>query len=778
MRARRRPVEPNGSGSAASVVAEPRGLRARADAFRNKEGSASPARSAASHTIGRAGATAAVAAAASSAGGLGHQVQRLGKGLLARAEAFRSAGPREPAPRVLQPLQAEEKQSLGSALGGGLLAKAERMRQQQPAPFTEPADLEMDSLSLASPGDFPSHEREDIIIEPLEPEELLESMPVAEPPSVEGPAEPTSIADVPETTPDEDWPELPTLEDLELEERKEAPREPEDVILGEDDRADPFAEWEKEAARAAQTAAARAEEMAAAPQEPPETDRYLFADDEFSTRPVEAHIAGQRKIDNYLALFDITKELAATDSVAALWETILYGVMGQVGAETICIFSSIRERNGKQLFPVAHSGFELSESWAMRPGDTIYEKCRKTDGVRYAEEFLRDDADVLSDVEHSVLKETGARIVVPLKNMGNMYGLLFLGPQLSGDDYSIDDMEFLALLGETAAVGVDRAMSRREYEKNTEQLRKKTERQGRIFDVAREAAGVKNLDELYDLTAQHLRDDFGITSFSVVLLSPRTQEYRLFGGNQISPASIAKFRLPVSSETIGLVSNLIRVYELPDFRENRELTSCYTNDDLALMDTYWVVPLISLNWLVGFITIHKTAEAWGEFERELVVATAEMLGPVYANAVILGERETLFRDPFSPLEGRLKLEIKKAQDFQASVSLVEMRIRNIKRLMAANSPESVAEFLAELGRATSGFLFESDFLARVGQGRFALVLPGRTGPEAEIFVKKLKAEFKRRRFLPGSPVDIQFSSSIITFPSDAEDAGKMLAMLD
>ena len=750
-------------------------------------------------------------AAGPAIGGLGPQVQRLGRGLLARAEGFRSGANRQSQAAVMAPLQPDEKASLGKAVGGGLLARAERMRNEAPAlekprpaavepeqpvaaapmssmgsePSMPDPDRPLD-LSLLGPeeldqGDVsaPPQGDEEVIIDALGPEDLWES-DAESLSSPETPATPaTAPIDTARTPEADEWPELPTLEDLELEDvpaRSESLDE--DVVLADTSHEDPFADWEDRAAHAAASAAADVVAESASGKSAPATDRYLFADDEFSTRPVEANIAGQRKIDNYLALFDITKELAATDSVAALWETILYGVMGQVGAETICIFSSIRERNGKQLFPVAHSGFELTESWAFRPGDVIYEKCRKADGVRYAEEFLGDAADTLSDVERSVLRATGAKLVVPLKNMGNMYGLLFLGPQLSGDDYTVDDMEFLTLLGETAAVGVDRAMSRRDYEKNTELLRTRADRQSRIFAVAREAAGVKNIDELYDLTAQHLRQDFGIDSFSVVLLNPRSQEYRLFGGNQISPASIARFRLAVDSELIGLISNLIRVYELPDFRENRELTSCYTNDDLALMESYWVVPLISLNWLVGFVTVHKTSEPWEEFQRELVVAAAEMLGPVYANAVILGERETLFRDPFSPLEGRLKLEIKKARDFQASVSLIEIRVKNIKRLMAANSPEAVAEFLSELGRATSGFLFESDFLARVGQGRFALVLPGRTGPEAEIFVKKLKAEFKHRRFLPGSPVDIQFVSSIISFPTDAEDAGKMLAMLD
>lgn len=69
-------------------------------------------------------------------------------------------------------------------------------------------------------------------------------------------------------------------------------------------------------------------------------------------------------------------------------------------------------------------------------------------------------------------------------------------------------------------------------------------------------------------------------------------------------------------------------------------------------------------------------------------------------------------------------------------------------------------------------------MARVGQGRFALILPGRGRDEAEIFVKKLRAEFRRLRLLPGSPVDVQYSHNIMVAPEESDDAGRMLSLLD
>ncbi len=535
-----------------------------------------------------------------------------------------------------------------------------------------------------------------------------------------------------------------------------------------------FEAWEEEAVKEAEEQAQLTVESSK--DTSGQKKEFLFDDEsQFITAPVEAHIASQKKIDNYLSLFDITKEVSSIDDFGTLWETILYAAMGQAGSETICIFSTTEKMQAPGIFyPVSHTGFELPEQWSLKPGDEIYDRLSEG-SIKYAGEFA---SGPLSAMEKDILARTQSKILVPLQHKEKMYGIIFLGTPLDGEDYSIDDLEFLSLLGEMGAVGVDRVLSRMEWSRDTDDLRRRNDLYIRIFNMSRRTAGTKNLDELYDLMAAHLETDFQVESFSLVLLSPSDQVYRIFAGNQISPESVEKFKLGVGSDIVGMVSNLTRVYDLGDFRNNREITGCYTNDDLGLMQNYWIVPLINLNWLVGFITIHRTKEPWTEFHRELIISSMEILSPVFANCIILGERESLFRDPFSPLEDRLKLELKKAAEFQATVSLVDFRVKNIRRVISLNPPEQVSEFLLALNRAISGFLFETDFLARIGQGRFAVILPGRGREEAEIFVKKLRAEIKRLKLLSDSPVDIQYLHNIINAPSDTDEAGKMLAILE
>ncbi|MBL8020631.1 MAG: GAF domain-containing protein [Leptospirales bacterium] len=576
------------------------------------------------------------------------------------------------------------------------------------------------------------------------------------------------------------------LVDHELSQADEAAREHAESLAATDDfspeeswdeASDPFSTFEQEAEKAAERELASNDDK---PHEEKVQPSFLFdADDDFTTAPIEAHIAGQKKIDHYLSLFDIQREISGIDNFEEFWDSVLFAVMGQLGAETVCILASRNGTEGGQTFlPVAYSGMEIGDKWALGPGDTLYDSASTEDGVMYAESFRNlSDAMTLTEIERDMIVQSRAQIIAPLKNNGKMYGIIFLGGTHSGEDYGIDDLEFVTLLGGIAASGVDRIIARLEFARGTEVLKKRDFYHNRILEAARECSSGANLDELYDIVGRNLTEHFSVDSYSIVLLNPSTQEYSIFAGNRISPESIEKFKLRTTSELIGMVSNFTRVFEISDFRTNSELTACYTNDDLGIMKSYWIVPLIYQNWLVGFITVHSTRAPWTEFEREMIVSFAELVSASFGGAIMMGERESLFRDPFSPLEDRLRVELGRAFEFHSHLSLAEIRIKNIKRILTLNPSANVTQFLSSVGRTISGFLFQTDFLARIGQGRFALILPGRGKEEAEILIKKIRNDIKRLHLLPGSPVDAQFVHTIVS-TDDTHDPEKMLAILE
>jgi len=674
------------------------------------------------------------------------------RGLRARATEFVRSASASVAVAEVKPETQEPIAQESIARESGLLARASRAQEEAPRETTASAAIEPEMPPAEPTLPEPEPPEEPSFVQNTGPDtdQTYWTRPEMEAPNLEEPVGASPFEEVAEASADEMSFELP-----------------ESVADAFDEETDPFTEWKAEASEQVE------EKWMEKPAAKTAADPFLFADEGVTTVPEDQHIASQKKIDNYLALFDITREINALDSLDDLWDAVLYAILGQMGADSIAIFAG-SVQDPRIFEPVAATGLDLKPDWILSPNDPLYESLSEKEGVRYAAEF---DKQALSPVEREIIDKGRFKIFAPLWNHGAMYGVVMLGDQLSGDDYAVEDLEYLTLLGAVAAAGLDRLRAREEFSLSTRELRRRTELHQQIFDFSRATAAARSLDELYDLLLSRLQKIFAVESFSLVLLNPAQKTYRIFGGNAVSPETMDKFVLSSDSELVSMISNVTHLYEVTAFRENAEILSCYTNDDLSLMQQYWILPLINLNWLVGFVTIHRLARPWDNTERELAVTMVEIMAPAFANAIILKERESIFRDPFSPLEDRLRYELDRAREFNAPLCLLDFRVKNIKRLLTLNAPEEMSRFLLSLNRAISGFLLEGDFMTRVGQGRFAILLPGRTKAEAGIFSEKLQSELRRLRLMASSPLEAQYSCRIHT-NQEIPRAEQMLALME
>ncbi|MDH5656271.1 MAG: diguanylate cyclase [Spirochaetia bacterium] len=538
---------------------------------------------------------------------------------------------------------------------------------------------------------------------------------------------------------------------------------------------DPFDRWVEEAKGDAEE---KAGALARPGSEIASTPSQLLYDQEsgFSTEPEFSKIREQRKIEHFMSLIEISREIAATNDMETLLDNTLFSIVGEIGAETACILiPEDWDDPDSPLRPITYTGFEPEEEWIFRKGETIYETVHKKDEILYAEFFKKF---TLTKSEKKLLETLPAEHLKPMYFSNKFRGVIVFGKSLSGEEYTISELEFLKYLSDLTAAGVDRIVEFKERLTEREDLKKRKEMNDRIFSLARNTSKARNLDDIYDLLADSLEYDYKVSSYSLVLLSTKEHRYRIFGANKISTESMEKFSLATHSDLVGLISSLTRVHELRSFRDNSDVVKNYTGDDIALMKHFWLVPLVNLNWLVGFIAIHEVSEEWTSFHREMIVSLAEVMSPIIANHLILSEKDSLFKDPFSPLEEKLKLEIANAREFSSNVSLCVMRIRNMKRIISLNKHDDISNFFGDLNKFLPGYISENDLLSRMGQGVYALVLSGRNHEESEIFMNKLKAEIKRKNFLSESPVEVNFSIEISSYPDDADRMEKMISILD
>lgn len=540
------------------------------------------------------------------------------------------------------------------------------------------------------------------------------------------------------------------------------------------DSKDLFSQWEEEAKETSKKT----------PIEPPpeknlqESEEYLFDDEsDFTTAPIEFHLASKKKIENYHAAFEIAKELSSSIDFSSFFSNINYSITGQVGSETFALLSSTTG-NFDKLNLVEYQGFETEGEWVFDSKDLLYSKLKAIDQVIYANEILNLD---LSEKESEFLNLVKPELIAPIHSGEEFFGILLLGKQINGDEYIIDDIEFIKVIVDIVGAVFKRILEVQEKNKKIEELNKKINLQSVVLEFSRLASEIRDLDQLYDLFIQTLKEQFGVHKFTFLIYDTKSEdEYKVFGSNQLSVESIEAFRLNKNSNIIGLVSNVSDFYDIENFRQNPELLSLLPNDELALMDKFYIIPLINLDWLVGLIIVHSLEKEWTNEEKFSILRLFEVASPAFGNILILHDKKTIFNHPFSPLENKLKQEIEKSQKLNTTFTVVIYKVQNVSRMIQLLGEYYFAQYCDALRKTINKFIGENDHYIRVGRGKFACIYHAKDKEETEVVIRKVKAEFhppelkleKRQEFKPS------FRILSLSYPKDTKDVSSFLEMVE
>ncbi|GBF50553.1 GAF domain-containing protein [Leptospira ryugenii] len=533
-----------------------------------------------------------------------------------------------------------------------------------------------------------------------------------------------------------------------------------------------FDEWENDAKK----------EAAKQPIQPVEEDKaptqqqFLFDDEsDFSTAPMGSYIASKKRIENYQAVFEITKEIAASKDFAEFFENLAYSIMGQVGCSSVVILSST-QKDSMRWDALNAEGVDLQDHWSFLSGDEVYQRLWETDTVMYAGDLLQRK---LPEKESKILGEMESEILAPIRHKEKCYGMISLGRLINDEEYIVDDLEFVKIVGEIAGSVFERVSELEEKTEETSHLKEVIEINESVLKTARDFASVRKLDEAYDLLSENLKKKLGVKQFSFLILdSEKQSDYVVFGSNFILPERAKDFKLSKDSDIVGMISNISGVYRLENFRDDSELKSIFTNDELAIMSEFTILPLINLNWLVGMVVVHSTSKPWTDVSRDIAVAIMETSAPVFANLLILSEKEALYRNPFNPLESRILSEIEKAESLKISFTVVMFKIQNIARITQLFGAGKFARYADLLRKTILEQISEYDFFTRVGQGKFAVVLHGKDREEAEVVMKKIKASIGKKEEFFSPTFKPTYRVLSLTYPVDTKDKNQFMEMIE
>ena len=162
----------------------------------------------------------------------------------------------------------------------------------------------------------------------------------------------------------------------------------------------------------------------------------------------------ERKIYDLKNLIALGISLASNLDFQSLIESLLYSCIGQMFLEKIAILLQVDiDENNFYIHMTKGYESEMEKNNIILSSKSNLIRFFENNPYPYTCENLRKIPELTSDLDR--LKILQPRLIVPMKSKNAVNGMLVMGNKLTGDDFTVNEFEFLNDLGRFAAIAVE-----------------------------------------------------------------------------------------------------------------------------------------------------------------------------------------------------------------------------------------------------------------------------------------------------------------------------------
>ncbi|MFQ5987540.1 MAG: GAF domain-containing protein, partial [Dehalococcoidia bacterium] len=233
--------------------------------------------------------------------------------------------------------------------------------------------------------------------------------------------------------------------------------------------------------------------------------------------------------------------------------------------------------------------------------------------------------------ERGQLKQLEAAVVVPLKAKEDLIGIVVLGPKMSEEPYSFDDLELLLTVANQAVVAVENA---RLYQ----QAKDAAEKTAVLNELAKILSSSLNIEQVFQAFAAGAKKIVDFDQASINLVDEKEQKLRALAISQEIPATVEQGDvLPLKGSGTEWVVLNRRAHIEGDVTQERRFPS----DDLLIAQGFRStirLPLISKGRAFGTFSLRsRRPYAYGEGDLRILEQISAQLAVAIENARLYEE---------------------------------------------------------------------------------------------------------------------------------------------
>ncbi|MDH4261645.1 MAG: hypothetical protein OEV78_01225 [Spirochaetia bacterium] len=323
--------------------------------------------------------------------------------------------------------------------------------------------------------------------------------------------------------------------------------------------------------------------------------RYLLPDDlSGSTQPADSDYSLNSRLEALINLIELSKELALTDNPEELWESLLFNILGQVGAREAAIF--IKDDNRMQL--KAYKGFIFPENFNLSKRSGIERILQKDLNIHYGNKLSND---IVGD-EYTLFTSLQIELVIPIIQIEELNGFILIGKTIGASDYSIEDLLYLKLLGEVIG-SFHSVIQKSEIINNQKKIWNSREKvyQKYLYFQQQIQSG-KTPEETQQIFNTYMTDLFKFQAYLLFILNEK-EEYLLTAQKGLQESSYKNLRFSPEDEVIFKCQQHHTWFTYENLLDETMFSSNLSKEDKIILKECRILPLHFHGNLYGFFIL-------------------------------------------------------------------------------------------------------------------------------------------------------------------------------